>query len=136
MQTLQFSTKGHTDIVEITSDVEQVLKREKAKKGVVHLFVVGSTAALTVIEQDPNLYEDFREVLEEIAPYKKAWKHHKTWGDDNGAAHIRASLIGPSVSVPVTNGRLFLGTWQRIVLADFDTKGRSRDVVVTFITSE
>lgn len=106
--------------------------RENYEDGTLHIFAVGSTAGLTTIENDPNLFEDFKEVLEQIAPYKKNWRHHQTWGDDNGAAHIRASFIGPSLSVPVVNGRLFLGTWQRIVLIDFDTRPRERQILISF----
>ena len=109
------------------------MKREKFENGVVNLFIIGSTASVTTSEADENLYQDLKEVLEKIAPYKKDWRHHQTWGDDNGASHLRASLIGPSLTVPVVNGKLFLGSWQRIVLIDFDTKPRRREIVFTFI---
>ncbi len=132
MRSFTVKTKGFTDIVDITGDVFRLAAKENYENGTLHLFVLGSTAALTTIEDDPNLYEDFKEVLEQIAPYKKDWRHHQTWGDDNGAAHIRASLIGPSLSIPVVNGKLYLGTWQKIVLIDFDTKPREREILLSF----
>ena len=133
MKTLEFSTKGHTDIIEISEKVQQIVNEEKVKNGICHLFVVGSTAALSTCEPDENLYEDIKEVLEEIAPYKRNWKHHQTWHDDNGAAHVRATMLGPSLCVPVIEGKLMLGTWQKIVLIDFDTGPRTRKVVVNIL---
>lgn len=131
MKILEVKTKGLTDVIDITSAVQKEISAQKNKDGLVHLFVIGSTAGLTTIENDPNLYEDFKEVLESIAPYKKDWQHHKTWGDDNGAAHIRASLVGPSLMIPFQNKKLLNGTWQKIVLIDFDTRSRTREVVVS-----
>ncbi len=132
MLSFTVKTKGFTDIIDITSEVIKLAAKEDYEHGVLHLFVVGSTAALTTIENDPNLYEDLKGVLEKIAPYNKKWKHHETWGDDNGAAHIRASLLGPHLSIPVINGKLYLGTWQKIVLIDFDTRPREREIIVSF----
>jgi secondary thiamine-phosphate synthase enzyme len=128
---LTFQTKGNTDIVDITDKVIEVVKKEKVKEGVVNIFVKGSTAAVTTIEADDNLYEDLREVLEKLVPMGKNWRHHQTWGDDNGGSHLRAALFGPSVSIPVINNKLSLGTWQKIVLIDFDTSVRRREVIVT-----
>ncbi len=132
MRSFTVKTRGFTDIVDITGEVLRLAAKEGWENGTLHLFVLGSTAAITTIENDPNLFEDLKEVLEEIAPYKKNWRHHQTWGDDNGAAHIRASLIGPSLSVPVVNGKLYLGTWQKIALIDFDTRPREREILITF----
>jgi len=133
MASIFIKTKGETDIIDITDLVEEELEKKQVKKnGIVSLFVVGSTASLTTIEADDNLYQDLRELLEKIAPYKAPYKHHQTWGDDNGAAHLRASLIGPSLIVPVKDGKLKLGTWQRIVLIDFDTRPRQREILVNF----
>lgn len=132
MKTFSVKTKGFTDIIDITGQIEELLKKESVKSGVVTVFVQGSTAAVSAIEADPNLYEDMRKVLENIAPYKKDWKHHKTWGDDNGAAHIRATMFGPSETIPFENSKLLLGQWQRIVLMDFDTGPRTREVVVSW----
>jgi len=133
MKNLQIQTKGSTDIIDITKKVQDLVDKEKFTSGLVHLFVIGSTASLTTSEDDPNLYQDLKEILEKLAPYKKDYHHHQTWGDDNGAAHLRASLLGPDLTVSVTNGKLFLGTWQKIILIDFDTKTRTREILVNFI---
>lgn len=129
MKTFSVKTKGLTDIIDITDQIEKDLPQ---KEGVMTAFVKGSTASISVIEADPNLYEDMKEALEVFAPYKKDWKHHQTWeGDDNGAAHLRATIVGPSVVVPYENGKLILGQWQRVVLIDFDTGPRTREVVIS-----
>lgn len=131
---LTVQTKGHTDIIDITDQVAKVVEKEKIKKGIASIFVNGSTAAITTIEADENLYEDLREVLDKIMPMNKDWKHHRTWGDNNGGSHLRAAIFGPSVTVPIINGRLTLGTWQKIVLIDFDTSAREREVIITCLS--
>jgi secondary thiamine-phosphate synthase enzyme len=133
MKLIHISTRGHTDIIDITSKVQQIIDDKNFRNGVVHLFVIGSTASLSTCENDENVFEDLREILNQIAPYDKNWKHHKTWEDDNGAAHIRATILGPSLSIPVEGGKLVLGTWQHIILLDFDTKPRKRDIVVNLL---
>jgi len=133
MKVINIRTRGWTDIVDITTQVQKELEKEKIGNGLAHLFVIGSTASLTTIEDDENLFADLKEILEKIAPYKKNWQHHKTWSDDNGAAHLRASLFGPSLTIPIINSKLFLGTWQRIVLIDFDTHPREREIIVSLI---
>lgn len=127
---LTIRTNGNTDIVDITDDVASLVAKGKVKDGIAALFVKGSTASLTTIEADGNLYEDFRAVLEKIAPMDADWQHHKTWGDDNGGAHIRAAIIGPSVCIPIVHSKLNIGKWQRIVLVDFDTSPRIREISV------
>lgn len=131
MEMIEIETKGHTDIVEITGKVQEIINRKKVSSGIIHLFVVGSTASVTTSEDDENLYQDLKEVLEEIIPYHKNWKHHQTWGDDNGAAHLRAAFLGPGLCVPVKDGKLLLGTWQKIILIDFDTSSRKRNIAVS-----
>jgi len=133
MKIIEIPTKGFTDIIDITDKVQDAVSKEKIKEGICNLFVIGSTAAITTSEDDGNLYEDIREVLENIAPYRKGWKHHQTWHDDNGAAHIRASIMGPNLTVPIEGGKLILGTWQKIVLIDFDTGARTRKIVISLI---
>ncbi|GIW63891.1 MAG: hypothetical protein KatS3mg091_693 [Patescibacteria group bacterium] len=133
MKIINISTKGNTDIVDITYEIFQLVNREEFQNGLVHLFVKGSTAAITTMENDPNLFEDFKAALEKFAPYNFNYKHHQTWGDNNGAAHIRASLVGMSIVIPVLNGNLMLGAYQRLVLIDFDTRPRNREVVINFI---
>ncbi|MBI3379482.1 YjbQ family protein [Candidatus Gottesmanbacteria bacterium] len=125
------STKGYTDIIDITDKVSRVVEKEKIKEGIANIFVKGSTTAITTIEADTNLYDDLRESLDKILPMNKDWKHHWTWGDDNGGSHLRASILGPSLTVPIINGQLVLGTWQKIVLIDFDTSSREREIIIT-----
>jgi secondary thiamine-phosphate synthase enzyme len=97
------------------------------------VFVPGSTAAVTTIEYEPGLVKDVKEAFEKIAPEGAAYHHHERWGDDNGSAHVRAAMLGPSLMVPFVKGKLLLGQWQQIVLVDFDTRARTRDVVVQVI---
>ena len=98
--------------------------------GLTVVFVSGSTAAITTIEYEPGVINDLKEVLEKIAPFGLDYEHHKRWGDNNGDAHIKSALIGPSLSVPIENSKLVIGTWQQIVLIDFDEKPRERKIIV------
>lgn len=136
MRVIGVKTKGFTDIIDITSSVQKEVKKEKIKEGIVFLFVLGSTASLTTIEDDENLYRDLKEMLEKIAPYQKDYYHHQTWGDDNGASHLRASLFNPSLAIPIKNKKLYLGTWQRVVLIDFDTREREREIIIEFFNRQ
>jgi secondary thiamine-phosphate synthase enzyme len=130
---LEIRTSGKTDIVDITDDCRLIVNDSGLTDGIINIFNPGSTASLTTIEFDPNLIKDFKNALEIIAPYSGTYEHGKTWNDDNGASHIRASLMGPSITVPVNDGDLVLGTWQQIVLCDFDTRSRNRKLVVKVI---
>ncbi len=129
-QRISVKSEGHTDIIDVTGDVKRIVGASKIKEGSVLVFVPGSTASVSTIEYEPNLAKDVKRVLDEIAPYGKDYEHHKTWGDDNGPAHVRSTMLGPSVTVPVQKGGLVLGTWQQIVVLDFDTRPRSREVVI------
>jgi len=126
-------TKGQGDFIDITSEVQDCIDRSQVKEGQVTVFVVGSTAGITTFEFEPGLKKDLNEVFENLAPRGKDYAHHQTWGDDNGSSHIRAALQGCSVSVPFVKQKLLLGTWQQIVLAEFDTRARDRKVVVQLI---
>ena len=106
-----------------------VLKRSGVDSGIVTLFVIGSTAGLTTIEYEPGLVHDIKEALERVAPANGHYQHHERWGDDNGHSHVRASLVGPSLTVPFTHGAPCLGTWQQIIFMDFDTRSRDREIV-------
>ena len=129
--TITFRTKGHTDIIDVTPWAQEFLRKSELDEGSILLFVVGSTAAITTIEFEPGLVKtDLPALLDTLAPYDKDYAHHDTWGDDNGAAHLRASLLGSSLEVPFKKKTLFLGTWQQIVLLDFDTRARSRELVI------
>ena len=130
---IKLDTKGNNDIRDITSAVEKEVGASGLKDGTVTVFVVGSTAAITTMEYEPGLKEDIPAALERIAPYRADYEHHKTWGDYNGSAHVRSALIGPSLVVPFTGGRLATGTWQQIALLDFDTRPRERRIVLQII---
>jgi len=128
-ETISLSTRGNTDMVDITPQAQEIVHQHGLKEGQITLFVSGSTAGLTTVEYEPGLLKDLPEAFEKIAPAGRRYHHDLTWGDGNGHAHVRASLLGPSLVVPFTDGKLLLGTWQQIVLIDFDTHSRKRTVV-------
>ena len=123
-------TKGFSDVINITPELEEFVENHKMKEGSVSVFVKGSTGAVTTIEFEPNLIKDFKAALERIAPSDIDYKHTKTWDDDNGFSHVRASIIGCSEIIPVLNGQLLLGTWQQVIVLDFDTRPRKREVII------
>ena len=127
-------TKGNCDVVDITGEVDRFLGESGVVEGSVILFHVGSTGGLTTVEYEPGLVDhDLAAAFEKIAPEKGIYQHELTWHDDNGHAHVRASLLGPSLAVPVVERKMVLGTWQQIVLIDFDTRSRDRKVVCQII---
>ncbi len=130
---IEIDTKGHTDIVDITHQVYQILEKSGLKEGQITVFISGSTAGVTTVEYEPGLLKDIPEALEKVAPTKIRYHHDATWGDGNGSAHVRASLVGASFTVPFINGRMLLGTWQQIVVLDFDNRSRRRNIVVQLI---
>jgi secondary thiamine-phosphate synthase enzyme len=132
-QHISFSTKGETDIVDITDRVEQAVAQSGIKAGIVNVFVSGSTAGITTIEYESGLVQDLKEAMERLAPRQASYAHDSRWGDGNGYAHIRASLLGCSLAVPVEDGRTALGQWQQIVLVDFDNRRRNRNIVLTVV---
>ncbi len=127
---VEISTRGHTDIVDITQQVEQVLEESELKNGSLTVFVSGSTAGITSIEYEPGLLKDLPEAFEKMAPTGVTYHHDAAWGDGNGYAHVRAAMLGSSFTVPFDNCKLLLGTWQQIVVIDFDNRPRKRNVVV------
>jgi secondary thiamine-phosphate synthase enzyme len=126
-------TQGYCDIIDITAKVQEEIQKENVQNGLATLFVSGSTASLTTIEYEPGLIQDLKEFLEQLIPSNRKYHHDDRWGDDNGFSHLRASLLGPSLQVPVENGRLLLGTWQQIVLLDFDNRPRTREIRLQLI---
>jgi secondary thiamine-phosphate synthase enzyme len=130
---LVIKTKGENTMNDLTHDVESLVEESKIKDGVAHLFVVGSTGALTTIEYEPGLLKDMPDTLDRLIPRDIPYAHHETWNDDNGHSHVRASLIGPSLTVPIRNGSLVHGTWQQIVFLELDTRQRSRRILVTIM---
>ena len=135
--TVEVETAGDTQLLDLTARVRDKLAALAAAKpgGVVHLFVVGSTAALSTVEFEPGLVQhDVAAAFQRLAPDDLAYHHEATWNDDNGHSHVRATLVGPSLTVPFDpGGRLLLGTWQQIVLIDFDTRPRRRTIIGTVL---
>ncbi|MGV8078629.1 MAG: secondary thiamine-phosphate synthase enzyme YjbQ [Syntrophales bacterium] len=127
---LTFATSADTDVIDISRETAGILKDSGIREGQVLLFVPGSTAALTTIEYERGVVRDLAEAVERIAPRGIPYRHDARWGDGNGYSHVRAALLGPSLTVPVAAGQLILGTWQQIVLLDFDNRPRQRRVVV------
>lgn len=129
---ISFSTQGFTDIIDVTPRIGDLLKESKLWEGQVTLFIPGSTAGLTTIEYEPGLLKDLPDFFESIIPMNKNYEHDNTWHDGNGYAHLRASLLKPSLTVPFSNGRLLLGTWQQIIFVDFDNRSRQRKLIAQF----
>lgn len=130
---IKIKTQGEVDIVDITSDVQKAISKSKIKNGIVCVFVPGSTGTVTTIEYEPGLIDDLPKALEKFAPKNIYYKHHETWNDDNGHSHVRASLMGPSTTLPVKNGKMIHGTWQQLVFIEFDTRPRNRNLIVQII---
>ena len=126
-------TTSDTDIIDITPQVQEEIQRSAIRNGHVTLFVPGSTAALTTIEYERGVINDLRKAIEKIAPKGLYYEHDERWGDGNGYSHVRAALLGPSLHIPVIDGRLTLGTWQQIVLLDFDNRPRKRRIVMQIV---
>ena len=129
----QVVTKGQGDVQDLTDIVARAIGGSPLTAGLVTVAVVGSTAGITTIEFEPGAVADLNRVWERLAPRDGEYQHHLQWGDDNGSSHVRAAMLGPSISIPFDGGRLCVGTWQQIVLIEFDTRGRNREVVVQLI---
>ena len=132
-ESISFQTKGECDIIDITPQVTQQLAETNINNGTVTLFVAGSTAGVSTIEYEPGLIADFKSMWERIVPKNITYNHDRRWGDGNGHSHVRASLLSASLVVPFTDKNLTLGTWQQIILVDFDNRSRSRQVVLQII---
>jgi len=127
------STAGFCAIIDITAKLKEHIQRAKICAGTATLFVSGSTAALTTIEHEPGLIQDLKEFVEKYIPSDRRYHHDDRWGDDNGFSHLRASLFGPSLAIPIENGAPSLGTWQQVILLDFDNRPRTREIIVQLI---
>lgn len=127
---IKIQTKGFNDVVDITDKVQSLLSKSNLKEGSVLVFAVGSTAGITTIEYEPGLLKDYPEFFERLIPSRQRYHHDDTWHDGNGYAHVRAALQGASFTVPFADGNLLLGTWQQIILVDFDNRSRSRNIIV------
>lgn len=130
---INIDTSGNSDIVDITSKIRAIIDKEKTEDAVIFLSVIGSTAGLTTMEYEPGLVQDLQQSFESLLPYRKNYSHNLTWSDDNGHSHLRSSLIKTQLFISVTKGKLDLGTWQQVVLIDFDTRPRKREIVAKII---
>jgi secondary thiamine-phosphate synthase enzyme len=130
---INFKTNGEVDIIDITDNIQTVINKSKIKNGIACIFVPGSTGSITTIEYEPGLKKDFPRALQKIAPKEEHYDHHETWHDDNGHSHVRASLMGPSITIPINDGRLIHGTWQQIVFVELDTRSRNRNIIIQII---
>lgn len=126
---IQFETGGDADVLEITGEAQRVIGESGIENGTVTLFSPSATSALTTIEFESGCVQDLRRLFDEIADPERAYAHNARWGDGNGHSHVRAALLGPSLTVPFVDGRLTLGTWQQIVFVDFDNRSRRRELV-------
>lgn len=123
-------TAAKDDVIDVTERVQGVVSESGVANGLATVFVVGSTAAVTTVEHEPGLVADLRSAMDRLYPRGEEYEHHRRWGDGNGHSHVRASFIGPSLTVPVVDGRLLLGTWQQIVFLELDVRPRSRELAV------
>lgn len=130
---IELKTKGNGDLINITDRVSDLVASSDVKKGQVTVFVAGSTAAIMTFEYEPGLIRDVKELCDKLIPRKTHYHHDDTWGDANGFSHLRAALFGPSLVVPINDKKAVLGTWQQVVLAEFDNRPRNREVVIQII---
>ena len=129
-ETISLSTKGFSDIIDMTHHVLSVIGRSKIENGLVTVFCPGSTGAVTTIEYESGVLGDLQKVLEKLVPSNIPYEHNRRWGDGNGFSHVRSALMKPSLTIPLIQGRLTLGTWQQIVFIDFDNRKRERNIIV------
>jgi secondary thiamine-phosphate synthase enzyme len=132
-KTIEINSKGENDMLDITAQTLKAIVESKLENGIVTIFVSGSTAAVTTMEYEPGLRTDFPMMLNRIIPKDIKYKHDETWHDGNGHSHVRASLIGPSLTVPFKDRNLILGTWQQIVFCELDTRSRERRIILQII---
>ena len=129
---IKLSTRGNTEVVDVTGQVRELLAESGLKNGIVCVSVIGSTGALTTCEYEPGLVKDIKEIFDKLIP-EGSYQHDQTWHDGNGHSHLRASLVGPSLTIPMTDGELAIGTWQQIIFIDFDNRPRKRQIICQFI---
>ena len=130
---ISIKTNGDCDTTDITDQVKKEMERSGVNSGIVTIFVAGSTAGVTTIEYESGVIRDFAEMWDRNVPNDIRYHHDQRWGDGNGHSHVRASLLGPSLTIPFVNGRLTLGTWQQIIMVDFDNRPRSREIIVQIL---
>jgi secondary thiamine-phosphate synthase enzyme len=130
---ITISSMGENDIIDITEDVQKVVSRSGLKEGICLIFVAGSTGTLSTMEYENGLKQDFPRILARIAPKDQEYKHHLTWHDDNGRSHVKATLMGASLTVPFQNKKIIHGTWQQLVFIELDTQSRRRNIIVQLV---
>jgi len=130
---INVKTNGEVDIIDITENIQNIVDKSKIKDGIACIFVKGSTGTLTTIEYEPGLMKDLPRALQKIAPKGEHYDHHETWHDDNGHSHVRASIIGPSITLPIKDNVLLHGTWQQVVFVELDTRSRDRNIIVQIV---
>lgn len=130
---IEIRTKGENDILDISSEVARIIAESGLKDGIVCVFVSGSTGSITTIEYEPGLLEDLPDALERLAPKNMTYQHHLRWQDGNGHSHVRAAIMGPSLTLPFKNGQPILGNWQQIAFVEMDVKSRSRKIHVQLV---
>ncbi len=130
---LQISTKAENHMIDITDDIKKEIKESTLKNGIACIFVPGSTGTITTIEYEPGLQKDVPRALDNIAPKDIHYDHHETWHDDNGRSHVKASLMGPSITIPFKDKKLIHGTWQQIIFMELDTRPRQRTIIIQLV---
>jgi secondary thiamine-phosphate synthase enzyme len=132
-KSFRISTRGHCDVLDVTEQVARIVADSRIQQGIVNIAGVGSTLGITTLEFEPGCVADLKRALEKIAPANSDYAHNARWGDDNGYSHLRSALVGTARSFPISEGRILVGTWQQIVLCDFDSRARDRHVLVTVV---
>ena len=130
---ITLKTSARDEVIDVTEKVREIVSKSNIREGLACVFVVGSTAAVTTVEHEPGLVTDMRGAMDRLYPKSIDYEHHQRWGDGNGHSHIRASFVGPSLTVPIVDGNLVLGTWQQIVFLEFDNKPRTREITVQIV---
>ena len=130
---IQLSTRGNADVQDVTAQIAQVVIASELKNGTVTIFCPSATSALTTIEYESGCVSDLRRLFEEIIPSHREYAHNARWGDGNGHSHVRAALLGPSLTIPFVKGHLTLGTWQQVIFVDFDIRARHRELVLQMV---
>jgi secondary thiamine-phosphate synthase enzyme len=133
IKTIRLSTKGNCDLIDITAEIAKEINNSNINSGIATIFISGSTAGITTIEYEDGLISDFKDMWDRNAPFNIPYQHDRRWGDGNGHSHVRASLQGPSLVVPFANKKMMLGTWQQIVVVDFDNHPRAREIILQLL---
>jgi secondary thiamine-phosphate synthase enzyme len=130
---IHIQSNGENDIIDITAHVQKIVSNSKLKDGICCVYVPGSTGTISTIEYENGLKHDFPKILEKIAPKNQEYKHHLTWNDDNGRSHVKATLMGPSLTIPFQNKKILHGTWQQLIFMELDTRPRNRNIIVQLV---